>query len=94
MASAPARTSPTLTARLHPGLPITGVQVVEAARHEMALTLDDAVLRRTGLGSARYPGDETVVRIERILREELGWTSSRVEDEIRLLKEFYLPVRV
>ncbi len=92
--AAPARTSPALAARLHPSLPVTGAQVLEAARHEMALTLDDAVLRRTGLGSARYPGDEAVLRTERILREELGWTSTRVEDEIRLLKEFYLPVRV
>ena len=69
-------------------------EIVEAARHESALTLDDVVLHRTGLGSARYPGDEVIIRVERILRNELGWTSARANDEIRLLKEFYLPVRV
>jgi hypothetical protein len=28
------------------------------------------------------------------MRDELGWTSTRVDDETRLLKEFYLPVHV
>jgi len=92
--AAPASTNPALAARLTPALPVTGLQLVEAARHEMAMTLDDAVLRRTGLGSARYPGDDAILRVERVLRDELGWTSTRVDDEIRLLKEFYLPVHV
>ena len=75
-------------------MPVTGAQVVEAVRNEMALTLEDVVLRRTGLGSAGYPGDEAVVKLESILRDELGWTSARVADEAQSLKEFYLPVRV
>lgn len=87
-------TSPLLGERLDPRLPIVGAQVVEAARNEMALTLEDIVLRRTGLGSAGYPGDEVILRVERIARDELGWSSSRVHDEIQGLKEFYLPIRV
>ena len=58
--------------------PSSGAQVVEAVRNEMALTLEDVVLRRTGLGSAGYPGDEAVLKLESILRDELGWTSARV----------------
>ncbi len=87
-------TSPLLGERLDPRLPIVGAQVVEAARNEMALTLEDIVLRRTGLGSAGYPGDEVILRVERIARDELAWSSSRVQDEIQGLKEFYLPIRV
>jgi glycerol-3-phosphate dehydrogenase len=89
-----AQTNPTLAERITPGLPVTGVQVVEAVRNEMALSLEDIVLRRTGLGAAGYPGDEAIVRVETIAREELGWSSSRVRDEVQGLKEFYLPVHV
>jgi hypothetical protein len=52
------------------------------------------MLRRTGLGSAAYAGDAAVLAVERLLRPQLGWASSRMEDEVRLLKEFYLPVHV
>jgi glycerol-3-phosphate dehydrogenase len=89
-----ATTRPDLAERIVPGSPVIGVQIVEAARHEMALTLEDVILRRTGLGSAGYPGDAAVMRVESLLREELGWTSTRAADEVQLLKEFYLPVRV
>jgi glycerol-3-phosphate dehydrogenase len=91
---APALSAPNLAERLTPSLPIIGAQVVEAVRNEMALTLEDVVLRRTGLGAAGYPGDEAILNVERIMRDELGWTSTRVDDETRLLKEFYLPVHV
>jgi glycerol-3-phosphate dehydrogenase len=83
-----------LAERITPSLPVTGAQVVEAVRNEMALTLEDVVLRRTGLGSAGYPGDEAILKLESILRDELGWTSARVADEAQSLKEFYLPVHV
>ncbi len=91
---APAVSAPHLATRLTPSLPIIGAQVVEAVRGELALTLEDVVLRRTGLGAAGYPGDDAILNVERIMRDELGWTSTRVEDEIQLLKEFYLPVHV
>jgi glycerol-3-phosphate dehydrogenase len=41
------RQEPDLARPLHPALPITGAQVVWAARHEMARTLDDVLARRT-----------------------------------------------
>jgi glycerol-3-phosphate dehydrogenase len=85
---------PELAARVLPDMPIVGAQIVEAVRNEMALTLEDVMLRRTGLGSAAYAGDAAVLAVERLLRAELGWATSRMEDEVRLLKEFYLPVHV
>ncbi len=89
-----ARADPSLARRIVPHLPITGVHVVHAVREEMALTLEDVILRRTGLGSAAYPGDEAVWAVERIMRQELGWTSTRAADEVQLLQEFYLPVKI
>lgn len=87
-------TTPSLGQRIVDRLPIVGAQIVEAARNEMALTLEDIVLRRTGLGSAGYPGDDAILKVEGITRDELGWSSSRVQDEIQGLKQFYLPVHV
>jgi glycerol-3-phosphate dehydrogenase len=89
-----ARSRPELADRITPGVPIVGAQIVEAVRNEMALTLEDVVLRRTGLGSAGYPGDAAILRVETILRDELGWTSARAADELQMLKEFYLPIRL
>ena len=91
---APAMADPRLAERITSSLPIVGAQIVEAVRNEMALTLEDMVLRRTGLGAAGYPGDEAILKVERLMREQLGWSSSRVQDEVQLLKEFYLPVHI
>jgi glycerol-3-phosphate dehydrogenase len=60
----------------------------------MAMTLEDVILRRTSLGSAGYPGDAAVMKVETLMREEVGWSSTRAADELQLLKEFYLPLRV
>jgi glycerol-3-phosphate dehydrogenase len=89
-----ANARPDLAERIVPELPVSGLQIVEAARHEMAMTLEDVVLRRTSLGSAGYPGDEAVMKVEALMREEVGWSSTRAADEVQLLKEFYLPIRV
>ena len=83
-----ARGNPMLARRITPGLPVTGVQVVEAVRNEMALSLEDIVLRRTELGSAGYPGDEAIVRVETIAREAGGLSCSPVRAEVQGQNEF------
>ena len=92
--AATAAEDPALAERVVPDSPVIGAQIVEAARNEMTYALEDVVLRRTGIGSAGYPGDEAIVKVERILKAELGWTTSRAEAEVQLLKEYYLPVHV
>jgi glycerol-3-phosphate dehydrogenase len=42
-----ARSSPELSARLHPDLPYLAAEIVWAARHEMARTVEDALARHT-----------------------------------------------
>jgi glycerol-3-phosphate dehydrogenase len=64
-------------------------QVLEAVRHEMALTLEDVVLRRTSLGSTGYPGDEAVEAVATVIRKELGWSDARVADEIEAVRNYY-----
>lgn len=60
-----------------------------AAREEMAVTLEDAVIRRTPLGAVGYPGDEVAQRAATVVGSELGWDSARQRQEIEDLRRFY-----
>ena len=51
--------------------------------HEQARTLSDVLLRRTGVASAGYPGNELVQDVAALLRERLGWSTERLQEEIR-----------
>lgn len=70
---------------------VTGAEIAHAARHEQALRLRDAVLRRTMLGSAGHPGAEAIDKAAAIMREIHGWDAARAEHERRLLDEVYRP---
>jgi glycerol-3-phosphate dehydrogenase len=69
--------------------PVIGAQLAWAVRREMALTLVDAVTRRTPLGALEYPGDAAAERAAAIVGAERGWSEKRRRDEIRALREFY-----
>lgn len=69
--------------------PVIGAQLVQAARKEMALTLADAVLRRTPLGALGDPGDEALATAAAIVGAELGWSDDRRTSEIDAVKRFY-----
>jgi glycerol-3-phosphate dehydrogenase len=62
-------------------------QVVYAIRQEMALTLNDILLRRTGLGTLGDPGDSVVNKVADLAAKELGWDSDRKAREIRQVRE-------
>jgi glycerol-3-phosphate dehydrogenase len=57
-------------------------QVVLALREEMALTLDDVVMRRNGMGQLGNPGHETLNRCASLMANELGWSEARRQAEI------------
>jgi glycerol-3-phosphate dehydrogenase len=69
--------------------PVIGAELVWAVRKEMALTLCDAVVRRTPIGALGYPGDPAAERAARIVGAELGWSASRQRDEVDALRRFY-----
>jgi glycerol-3-phosphate dehydrogenase len=69
--------------------PVIGAELVQAVRSEMAVTLADAVLRRTPLGALGDPGDEALARAAGIVGDVLGWSDARREDEISAVKRFY-----
>jgi hypothetical protein len=55
----------------------------------MALTLADAMIRRTPLGALGYPGDLAVDRAADLLGSELGWPVDRRRAEVAALRRFY-----
>jgi glycerol-3-phosphate dehydrogenase len=84
-----ARTRPDWCRRFNPESPVIGAELVWAARHEMAETLCDAVLRRTPLGALGYPGDEAAVLASDLVGQERRWTSEQKQQEIESLRQFY-----
>ena len=63
-----------------------------AVREEMAMTLIDAVVRRTPLGALGHPGRTAAERAAAIMGAELGWTPERTRSELAALDAFYAPV--
>ena len=57
-------------------------QVVYAVRNEMARTLSDIVMRRTGIGTLGNPGENVLRKVAQLAAKELQWDQARVEKEI------------
>jgi glycerol-3-phosphate dehydrogenase len=57
-------------------------QVLYAVREEMALTLDDVLMRRTGIGQLGKPENETIESAARLMAKECGWSDERRLSEI------------
>ena len=75
--------------RIATGSPVIGAQLVLAARKEMAVTLADAVIRRTPLGALGCPGEDALARAAAIVGAEDGWSESRRQEEIAAVRAFY-----
>ncbi|HVU21717.1 MAG TPA: glycerol-3-phosphate dehydrogenase/oxidase, partial [Rhizomicrobium sp.] len=59
-----------------------GAQILFAIREEMALTLEDVVMRRTGVGQIGAPSRETLDIVSNLMAIELGWSEERRAREI------------
>ncbi|MDD3249360.1 MAG: glycerol-3-phosphate dehydrogenase/oxidase [Smithella sp.] len=57
-------------------------QVVYAVRNEMARTLSDIVMRRTGIGTLGNPGEEVLRKVAAVAAKELRWDKEKTEKEI------------
>lgn len=75
--------------RLAKNSPVIGAELVHAVRKEMALTLADAVIRRTPLGALGDPGEEALQRAAAIVGGELRWSEDRRRAEIDAVQRFY-----
>ncbi len=74
------------------GRPVNGdgellAQVVYGVRHEMARTLKDILLRRTGIGTLGNPGEKTLFQVARLMASELDWNDERVSEEVKSVSD-------
>ena len=67
---------------LSPVLPDCGAEIVYAIRREMALTLEDVMFRRTGIGTLGHPGDAVVTRCAALMAAALHWTPDETARQI------------
>ncbi len=77
------RETPSLSEPLHQQLPYTGAEVVWAARHEMARTVEDVLARRTrALFLNARAAEAMAPEVARLMARELGWDASRQAAEV------------
>jgi len=74
--------------------PVIAAELIHAVRYEMACTLTDALVRRTGLGADGFPGEAAAGAAARLLAAELGWDAPRVARELAALRAFYEPLEI
>lgn len=67
---------------LSPTLPDCGAEVLYAIRREMALTLEDVVFRRTGIGTLGDPGRDVIARCAALMAAELHWDAAETARQI------------
>lgn len=84
-----AMVDPGLAAPLSASCPVTRAEILHAARHEMAVHLSDAVIRRTDAGSAGHPGPDALRSAAEVMAAELRWDASRTQAEIDAADRFY-----
>jgi glycerol-3-phosphate dehydrogenase len=80
---------PMLCARIADAAPVLGAELVWAVRHEMAVTLSDAVLRRTPLGALGHPGSNAIACAAAVVGRERGWDAEQQAAERQRLEDFY-----
>ncbi|MGO2037552.1 MAG: FAD-dependent oxidoreductase [Brevibacterium sp.] len=74
---------PSLTAPIVEGLPYTEAEVIYAARHEMAGTVDDVLSRRTRSRlMARNASGRAAARVGQILADEIGLSDIEVAAQV------------
>jgi glycerol-3-phosphate dehydrogenase len=65
--------------------------IVWAVREEMAVTLEDVVFRRTGLGTVGHPGAAGLKRAAELMARELGWDEAEQRRQIAEVEARFRP---
>jgi glycerol-3-phosphate dehydrogenase len=82
-------TAPHLGQPLSPICAVTAAEVLNAVRREAAVTLADALLRRTEAGTAGHPGRAAVDAVAAVMAAELGWDRNRTVAEVAAFDDVY-----
>ncbi|MBU0679673.1 MAG: glycerol-3-phosphate dehydrogenase/oxidase [Verrucomicrobia bacterium] len=70
---------------------VVNAEIVFSAEQEMAMTLPDAVLRRTDLGAVGHPGSECLRACAELMKECHGWSDDRTAREVNAAESLFLP---
>jgi glycerol-3-phosphate dehydrogenase len=73
--------------------PLLRAELLFFIRDELAITLEDVVLRRSHLGSAEFPNSAVLKAVVALMAEELGWSEQECEQQIASLESNYAPLR-
>jgi glycerol-3-phosphate dehydrogenase len=84
-----ARDVPALARPLGQHCEVIGAEILYAAKHEMALKLADALIRRTEAGAAGHPGTDALERAATIMARVHNWDEARTRSEIEEVENFY-----
>ncbi|MBN1480454.1 glycerol-3-phosphate dehydrogenase/oxidase [candidate division KSB1 bacterium] len=68
---------------------ILKAEVIYGVRYEMAQTLSDILMRRTDLGAGCRASAEQIKNVVELMAKELGWSSSRQEQEKQSYRQIY-----
>ena len=82
-----AHTNPALAVRINQDGELPA-QAVYAVRHEMAHSLLDIVLRRTGIATLGNPGEAVLKQVAATVAPELGWDNGHIADEVQAAMDF------
>ena len=72
-----------------PDRPTLAAEVEHAVQGEMALTLDDLLFRRTGLGTIGHPGEAAVARCADLMGALLGWDAAERARQVEIVADRY-----
>ncbi|MGF1542168.1 MAG: FAD-dependent oxidoreductase [Pleurocapsa sp.] len=70
-------------------LAVLKAEILHAVEGEMAQKLSDVVLRRTELGTAEYPGYETLKFCASTMGKALGWSHTKIQQEFQEVNAIY-----
>ncbi|MDE0838738.1 MAG: glycerol-3-phosphate dehydrogenase/oxidase [Kiritimatiellae bacterium] len=73
---------PTLAEGVSAGASLTRAEVVHAIKHECALTLEDVIMRRTGVGATGNPGAPLIEAVANEMAPLLDWSDTHTRDQI------------
>ncbi|HOP63548.1 MAG TPA: glycerol-3-phosphate dehydrogenase/oxidase [Spirochaetota bacterium] len=65
-------------------------QVIYAIKDEMALTLNDILFRRTGIGTLGHPGKDALKKVADTAAGILGWDAAKKKAEIAAAEKIFL----
>jgi len=86
-----AQNVPALAAAICETRPNIAAEVVHALENEMAMTLEDVLFRRTGLGTLGSPGPTCIERVAELMASALGWDQTERMSQIERANARFVP---